>query len=153
MERYLTESLPPESDEPPQFWRRLARLAGATADQAISVAGPHSLDAMVALCRAGYVRVECARQATCACADDLSDVLIVDGADGDDALAERLQRTLRLMRDGAVLAIRLPSRRAQRAVYDRLAEAGLQVTGCAHADGGALAAFTVRRRQPLRLAS
>ena len=50
-----------ENSDPLQ---RLLRLAGVGADQAIAVAGANTLDMMVALCRCGHQRVECARQAT-----------------------------------------------------------------------------------------
>ena len=141
-----------EPTKPPQPWRRLASLAGARPGHAVCVAGPHSLDAMVALCRDGYERVECARQATCACADETCDVLLIDGDCDPDALAQLIFKTARLVRDGGVAAILLPRADARRQAPVWLARAGLQVIGSAHAAGGAMAAFTVTRAA-LRLAS
>lgn len=135
------------------MWRRLVRLAGGRPDMAISVAGPNSLDAMVALCRDGFERVECARQATCACADETSDVLLIDGGRDPKNLAELIGRTVRLLRDGGVLGLRLASVKDQRAATASLAAAGFHIVGCAQGQGGGLAAFTVKRAQALRLAS
>ena len=118
---------------------------------AIGVVGPQSLDAMVDLCRQGFARVECARQATCACADETSDILLIDSAD-PDALGPLVSRTIRLLRDGGVLAARLRSTKDQRLLVASIAASGFHILGCAN-DGPHLAAFTVARAQALPLAS
>jgi hypothetical protein len=59
---------------------RAIRLAAAHLDDQVSVAGPDGLAAMVSLCREGFDSVECARRATCAGADEKSDVLLIVGA-------------------------------------------------------------------------
>jgi hypothetical protein len=87
--------------------RRLVRLSRAARSDLISVAGPCALDALSLLCRDDFERVQCARQATCAAADDASDVLILAGAVAAQALPEQLHRTLRLLRDGGVLTVQL----------------------------------------------
>ena len=118
---------------------------------AIGVAGPHSLDAMVDLCRQGYGRVECARQATCAGADETGEVLLIEAEDAQ-ALGNLVRRTIRLLRDGGVLAARLRSPKDQRALAAAVVAAGFQILGCAN-DGPHLAAFTVSRVHALPLAS
>jgi len=108
---------------------------------------------MVALCRDGYGRVECARQATCACADESSDVLLIDGRLENEALGDLIRRTVRLLRDQGVLAVGLHSPTAQRIVTACLAARGFDILGCAHAAGGRYAAYRVSRQQRLKLAS
>ena len=117
----------------------------------IGVAGPHSLDAMVDLCRQGFSRVECARQATCACADETSDILLIESA-ASEALGPLVARTIRLLRDGGVVAARLRSTKDQRLLATGIAAAGFHILGCAN-DGPHLAAFTVARAHALPMAS
>jgi len=71
------------------------------------VAGPCALDALSLLCREDFARVQCARQATCAAANDASDVLILAGTIPVQTLPAQLHRTLGLLRDGGVLAVQL----------------------------------------------
>ena len=87
--------------------RRLVKLSRANAHDLVSVAGPSALDLLSLLCRDNFERVQCARQATCGAANDASDVLIVVGPLSASSLSEQLQRTLRLLRDGGVLAVQL----------------------------------------------
>jgi hypothetical protein len=91
-----------EAAQPPAFpCAPLLHLLGIRPGQSVGVAGPGSLDVMVALCRAGWERVECALQATCAGADETSDLLILTGPPGSfGALAAR---TAKLLKDGGVL--------------------------------------------------
>ena len=92
---------------PEQIVQKSAVLAKADKGQRISVAGPDSLAAMIALCRAGFDHVECARRATCACADEASDILLILGRQSPEELAAVLARTCRLLRDGGVLVVQL----------------------------------------------
>jgi hypothetical protein len=146
------QTRPGKAEPGVQSWRRLVRLAGGRPDMAVSVAGAHGLDAMIALCRDGFERVRCVRQVTCAGADETSDVLLIDGRDRQ-ALAGQIANTVRLLRDGGVLGLRLASTRDQRVAIAALAAAGFNVAGCAHGQGGLLAAFTIQRAPPLRMAS
>jgi hypothetical protein len=131
---------------PEQIVERSVTLARASRGQRISVAGPSSLDAMVSLCRAGFNHVECARQATCACADEASDVLLVVGLMPPAELAAVLARTCRLLRDGGVLAVQLQSAGDDAAVCAALTAAGMRES-CTVFDlsPGCLVAHTVER--------
>lgn len=95
-----------EAAEPPLFdCEQVLKLLGVRPGQAVSVAGPGSLDIMVSLCRAGWERVECALQATCAGADETSDLLILTGP--PEALGALTARTIKLLKDGGVLVAAL----------------------------------------------
>jgi hypothetical protein len=96
-----------ETSESEGVSRRLVNLSRATSHDIISVAGPASLDLLSLICRDNFERVQCARQATCAAANDASDVLIMVGRMSGCVLPEQLQRTVRLLRDGGVLAVQL----------------------------------------------
>ena len=112
---------------PEQIVQKSVILAKADKGQHISVAGPDSLDAMIALCRAGFDHVECARQATCACADEVSDVLLILGRQSPQALAAVLARTCRLLRDGGVLVVQLERPADAAVIRPSLEGAGRQV--------------------------
>ncbi|HEX4196828.1 MAG TPA: hypothetical protein VHZ26_05255 [Caulobacteraceae bacterium] len=112
---------------PEQIVRKSIILARADKAQHVTVAGPDSLAAMVALCRAGFDHVECARQATCACADEVSDVLLVVGPQPPRALADLLARTCRLLRDGGVLVAQLEAPGDAAAVRRALEQSGRRV--------------------------
>ncbi|MET0337222.1 MAG: hypothetical protein ABW063_05605 [Caulobacter sp.] len=58
---------------------RMLDLAEATSGDAVAVAGPQAADAMVGLWRRGFARVEAARRATCAAADERCGLLLVVG--------------------------------------------------------------------------
>jgi hypothetical protein len=95
-----------EAAQPPAFERQaLLQLLGVNPGQAVGVAGPGSLEVMISLCRAGWERVECALQATCAGADDTSDLLILSGP--PEALGALTARTAKLLKDGGVLVATL----------------------------------------------
>jgi len=88
---------------PEQVVQRALSLAHVRPTDLVTVAGPDGLAAMISLCRAGYERVECARQATCAGADEACELLLIVGPMAQDALAETARRTARLLRDDGVL--------------------------------------------------
>jgi hypothetical protein len=105
---------------------RLLQLTGAGPDQSISLAGPGGLDLMVSLCRAGHNRVECARQATSAEADETSDLLILTGPAAD--LGALTARTAALLRDGGVLAAWLDRVEDDAAIRTALLVLGMEIT-------------------------
>ncbi len=162
-----------QSDPPPDpplddpSLDRLLRLAGARLGYSISVAGPASLEVMVALCRAGYARVECARQATCAGADETSDLLILTGP--ADSLGGLAARTLPLLRNGGVVAACLEQMDDDPPIRGALLVRGMEVItstldpgapnpgdpnpGVLGAAGGLIVAHRVRRQGRLALVS
>jgi len=139
-------------NQPEAPLQRLLRLAGAHPDQTITVAGPGSLELMIALCRAGYERVECARQATCAGADETSDLLILTGP--ADSLGGLAARTLPLLRDGGVVAAWLGETCDDPPIRGALLVRGMEVIrATVDRAGGFAVAFQVRRRGRLALVS
>jgi hypothetical protein len=134
--------------------RRLVNLSRANADDLVSVAGPSALDLLSLLCRDNFERVQCARQATCAAANDSSDVLILAGPVSRGALTEQLQRTVRLLRDGGVLAVQLNDLDDDLALQRWLEACGFEVASTVFdLSHEVLVAHTVRRRQALRAAA
>lgn len=94
---------PAEPDPLDTRVRRWLALAGLAPDARIAVAGAGSLEIMLALCRTGCARVECAQAATCAGADDQADLLILCApAQSLGGLARRVARLLKA--EGVVLA-------------------------------------------------
>ena len=135
-------------NQPEAPLQRLLRLAGAHPDQTISVAGPGSLDLMIALCRAGYERVECARQATCGGADETSDLLIL--ACAPDRLAGLATRTLPLLRDGGSVAAGLTRMGDDLLIRDALLVRGMEILTTAIDDrGDPIVVHQIRRRERL----
>ena len=106
--------------------QRLLQLTGAGPEQSISLAGPGGLDLMVSLCRAGHNRVECARQATSAEADETSDLLILTGP--PSGLGALTARTAPLLRDGGVLAAWLDRVEDDAAIRAALLIHGMEIT-------------------------
>ena len=88
-----------------QVVRRAVYLARARRAQAVSVAGPDGLEAMLTLCRDGFDQVVLARQAIGAA--EASDVLLIAGAMSRGELSEAVNRTARLLRAGGVLVVQL----------------------------------------------
>jgi hypothetical protein len=135
----------PEVAEPPLFdCEHILQLLGVNPGQAVGVAGPGSLDIMVSLCRAGFERVECALQATCAGADETSDLLILTGP--PEALGALTARTVKLLKDGGVLVAALG--RAEDDVSIRAALLGKGMTilqSTLDISGGRLVAHRVTR--------
>ena len=87
--------------------RRLVRLARARPDDLISVAGPQGGQALSLLCRDGFERVQCAREATCGGVQDASDALILAGGCPMESLTRQARRTVGLLRDGGMLVVQL----------------------------------------------
>jgi hypothetical protein len=129
---------------PEQVVQRARRLAAADTGDLVAVAGPDGLRAMVSLCRAGFDRVECAKQATCAGADEACDLLLIVGPMTAEALTDTIRRTGRLLRDGGRLIVQLADGEAQRVIAPALASVGLGAGGAVmdHA-GGRLVMHTV----------
>ena len=131
---------------PEQIVQKSVILARADKAQHVSVAGPDSLEAMVALCRAGFDHVECARQATCACADEVSDVLLILGRQSPQDLAALISRTLRLLRDGGVLVVQVERPGDAAGIPQIIGEHSMQVDSTVLDLGaGFLVSHTVRR--------
>jgi hypothetical protein len=124
--------------------KRAIRLASADTDDFVAVAGPDGLQAMISLCRAGFDRVECAKQATCAGADEACDLLLIVGPMTPEALADTIRRTARLLKAGGRLVVQLSSAEAQAVIAPALARVGLRASGAVmdHA-GGRLVIHTV----------
>ena len=89
---------------------------------------------MCALWRRGFDRVEAARRVTCACADQLSDVLLVLGCESADKAVEVVSAVLPILRHGGVLAVDAGRfRREERARLCRmLGHRGLRYSENAH---------------------
>lgn len=139
-------------DDPSAPLQRLLRLCGVPAGQTISVAGAGSLEVMIALCRAGYDRVECARRATCAGADETSHLLILTGQ--PETLGGLAARTLPLLRDGGVVGAWLERIEDDSAIRGALLVRGMEViTSQFDMAGGLAVAHRVRRRGRLALVS
>jgi hypothetical protein len=144
------------ADRPSPLVDRMLHLAGAHADQTVSVAGPASLAALIALCRQGFDRVSCARQATCQGADEASDVLMISGPCTAQALTDVLGRTARLLKDGGVLVVHEADLDDDQLIRATLAGLGCQTDWCVHDLADAcLVAFKVTRQpaQVQRLAA
>ena len=136
---------------PAQLAARAAALTGAHPEDQISVAGPDGLEAMVALCRLGFDKVECARAATCRGADEASDLLLIAGPMTGAELAQTVARTARLLREDGALAIQVSDAGDEAAARAVLASLGLEATATLTDRAcGRLAVFTVRRRAGLR---
>jgi hypothetical protein len=131
---------------PDQVVQRALFLASVRKQDLISVAGPDGLAAMVSLCRAGYERVECARRATCAGADEACDLLLIVGPMEADELAETIRRTVRLLRNDGALVMQLAGPAQEAVVRPALASGGLasQFT-LVDRSSGRLVMHTVRR--------
>ncbi|HEY2659216.1 MAG TPA: hypothetical protein VGI79_05800 [Caulobacteraceae bacterium] len=142
----------PISNEPEPPLQRLLHLTRVRPDQAISVAGPDSLAVMIELCRAGYSRVQCARQATCAGADETSDLLILTGP--AEALGGLAARTAPLLRNGGVVAAWLERTEDDPPIRAALLVHGMEITTSTLDASGDLAVIhRVWRRGRLALVS
>jgi hypothetical protein len=143
-----------ESSDGEDVSRRLVNLSRAASDDLVSVAGPQALDLLSLLCRDNFERVQCARQATCGAADGASDVLILVGRVSASALPEQLQRTMRLLRDGGVLAVQLGELDDDIALQRWLENHGFEVASTVFdLSHDVLVAHTVDRRPALRAAA
>jgi hypothetical protein len=138
---------------PDQVVQRALFLSSAQRQDLISVAGPDGLAAMVSLCRAGYERVECARQATCSGADEACDLLLIVGPMGAEELADTVRRTARMLREDGVLVAQLAGAAQEAIVRPALAAEGLQSQfTLVDRSAGRLVMHTVRRAAQLRKA-
>jgi len=143
-----------ESSDGENISRRLVNLSRAASEDLVSVAGPCALDLLSLLCRDNFERVQCARQATCGAADDASDVLILAGCVSASGLAEQLQRTMRLLRDGGVLAVQLGDLDDDIVLQRWLENHGFDVASTVFdLSHEVLVAHTVYRRPALRAAA
>ncbi|MDR3511443.1 MAG: hypothetical protein P4L73_07410 [Caulobacteraceae bacterium] len=139
---------------PEQIVRKSLSLSSADRHGSVSVAGPDSLEAMVSLCRDGFDHVECARQATSACADEASDLLLITGPMSLEDLSAVLHRTCRLLRDGGVLVVQLRYPRDDEAVRAALDATGMRIASTLFdLSAGCLVSHTVERAVALRKAS
>lgn len=111
---------------PEQVVGRALQLASARPSDLIVVAGPDGMKAMVALCRAGFERVEFACQSTCVGADEPADLLLIVGPMDPAALREAVRRTARVLRDEGVVVAQLTGPAAESAVKPALQTCGLQ---------------------------
>jgi hypothetical protein len=125
--------------------RRAIFLSRVEREDLISVAGPSGLAAMISLCRDGFERVECARQSTCAGADEACDLLVIVGRMDASTLQETVRRTARLVRDGGELACELAGAADELVVRRALARAGFEARLPLVDATGRLALFTVFR--------
>jgi hypothetical protein len=106
------------------------------------------------LCRDNFERVQCARQATCGAANDASDVLLLVGQVSASALPEQLQRTMRLLRDGGVLAAQLGELDDDIALQRWLENHGFDIASTVFdLSHEVLVAHTVCRRPAMRAAA
>jgi hypothetical protein len=136
---------------PGQVIDRAVRLSIAHTDDRVSVAGPYGLAAMIALCRRGFERVECAHHATCAGADDTSDLLLILGPMAADELTATVRRMVPLLRDGGALMVQLSRPGDGAAVRNVLAGLRYDVTGMIiDRSCGRLVTFTLNRPTPLQ---
>ena len=127
---------------------RLLRLAGATSEQRICVAGPRGLAAMLSLCRLGFTQACRLSGETCPGADDACDVLLVTGPMTRDAFVATLRHALPRLRDGGVLAAHESGLEDDAAIQEALSSigrcAGWRVHDMAES---CLVALEVRRQQ------
>jgi len=138
---------------PEQVVDRAISLSIAHTGDCICVAGPYGLAAMVALCRRGFERVECAHHATCAGADDTSDVLMIVGPMTAQDLAATVRRTAPLLRDGGALMLQLSRPDDGAAVRNVLAALRYSVAAVLIDSGhGRVVTFTLNRPKPLKKA-
>jgi len=110
-----------------QVVRRAIFLARVHPAQAVSVAGPDGLEAMLALSRAGFDQVAFARRAIGAA--DASDVLLIAGPMSRSDLAATVGRTARLLRAGGALVVQLAHPADDAQVRAALAEQGMAIAG------------------------
>jgi hypothetical protein len=129
-----------------QIVDRSITLANADKTQCIGVAGPDGLAAMTALCRKGFDHVEYVRRATCASADEASDMLLIVGLMQSQDLSTLIIDTCHLLNDGGALVIQLTSRGDDALVSRALAAAGMDITSSVfELSAGCLATYRVQR--------
>ena len=138
---------PPEPVTLDQKVRRAAFLARAHRGHAVSVAGPDGLEAAIALCRAGFDQVACARQAIGAA--EASDVLLFAGPMTRGELADTIARTGRLLRSGGAFVAQLAHPADDAVIRAALAVQGLAIAASRFdVAAGWLVAHRVERQTP-----
>lgn len=131
---------------PEQIVEKSITLANADKTQRIGVAGPDGLTAMTALCRKGFDHVEYVRRATCHCADEASDVLLIAGLMQPEDLRALIIGACHLLNDGGALVVQLGSRGEDALVRAALTAAGMTVTSSVfELSAGCLVTHTVER--------
>ncbi len=142
-----------EGDRPSPTLDRMLHLAGARPDRAVAVCGPASLPVLIGLCRLGYGRVTCACDAHAPGEAGASEVLVLTGPCGAQALEALVARGARLLADVAVVVAHEASLDDDAALAAALESQGLEPTWRVHdLAGPCLAAFGVRRRGSARAA-
>jgi hypothetical protein len=131
---------------PEQIVDKSITLANADKTQRIGVAGPDGLAAMTALCRKGFDHVEYVRRATCHCADEASDVLLIAGLMQPEDLRALIIGACHLLNDGGALVVQLGSRREDALVRAALTAAGMMVTSSVfELSAGCLVTYRIQR--------
>ena len=131
---------------PEQIVDKSITLANADKTQRIGVAGPDGLAAMTALCRKGFDHVEYVRRATCHCADEASDLLLVAGLMRPEDLSALIIGACPLLNDGAALVVQLRSPGDDVLVRMALAAAGMDITSSVfELSAGCLATYRIQR--------
>lgn len=131
---------------PEQIVDKSITLANADKTQRIGVAGPDGLAAMTALCRKGFDHVEYVIRATCHCADEASDVLLIAGLMQPEDLRALIIGACHLLNDGGALVVQLGSCGEDALVRAALVAAGMNVTSSVfELSAGCLVTHTVER--------
>lgn len=92
----------------PQLDRVMDRMLTALPldpERGVCVAGPCAVDVMGELCRRGFRRVEFARAATCACADEGCETLLVGFVDEPDEVEAVLDRVAPMLHEDGVFMV------------------------------------------------
>lgn len=135
----------PWAQEDQTRYAKLLRLAGARRESAVCTAGKDNVELMVQLCRQGFSRVECLRQATCSCADGGVDLLLIPGGTATEAITSILARTIRVLREGGTVALKLSDVDDDCAVLAALSALGLESASTVFdLSDGVLVSHTIR---------
>ena len=125
---------------------RMLALGRVRPTQSVAVAGAASLAVLIGLCRKGFSRACCAREAAGSGAVGEIDVLLLTGPCADEALANMVARTARLLGERGVVVAHELSLDADGPLERALLAAGLVVEWAVHdLSGPCLVAFGVHR--------
>jgi hypothetical protein len=105
--------------------RRAVWLGRLSPNQSVSVAGPDGLEAMLALCRAGFDQVVYGRGGFL----EAGDALLIAGPMRRGDLAAALAASSRVLRHGGVLVAQLAHPADDTVVREALTAQGLAITG------------------------
>ena len=130
---------------PEQIVDKSITLANADKTQRIGVAGPDGLAAMTALCRKGFDHVEYVRRATCHCADEASDLLLIAGLMRPEDLRALVIGACHLLNDGGALVVQLAGPCDDALVRAALAAAGMSATSSVFELSAGLATYRIER--------